>query len=258
MSTTNNGRFDWFEYMTGDVNKAKAFYSELFNWKVEEKAMPQADGSTYTYAMFCANGKPVAGMSAPDHASLANSWLAYTTVANLDNAVKTLQKNGGKVLCAETSLPNIGRWVVATDAQGIAFSPFQSACANCAAPSEMATGQFCWHEISTSNPEQALALYTEMFGWQKGELITSPDGSKYQVLNRVGEERGFGGVFAADEKSKPTWRHYVAVESVDETLARANSLGGKTVWPAMDIGANGRIACFTDNQGAELAIWSAK
>ena len=256
MSTNNSGRFEWFEYMTNDTDKARAFYSELFNWKIEEQKMTRADGSTYTYTMFYANGKLVGGLSKPDHVQLTNTWLAYTTVANLDTAVTYLQQHGGKVLCEE-KLPNIGRWVIAQDPQGIVFSPFESANPNCAAPSDdMATGQFCWHELSTNNPEQATAFYSDIFGWQIGEKTACSGGGSYQILQREG--KNFGGVFAADANSKPIWRHYVAVESVDETAKRVPQLGGKVLWEPMNIGEQGRIACFQDNQGAEIAVWSMK
>lgn len=253
----NTGRFDWYELMTKDINKAKAFYTELFNWKTEAHPVKKSDGSNYEYTIFKANGKPVAGLSLPDHAALNNTWLAYTTVQNLDQAVNTLQKNGGKILVAEEKIPDIGRWVIAIDEQGAVFSPFEPT-HTATETNEMNVGTFCWHELATSDVEKATVFYTEMFGWEKGERSQcTTTGSVYQLLKR--RNQGVGGIYAAKAGNKPSWKHYVTVENVDETAKRCKSLGGSVTMEPENLPEGfGRIACLNDNQGAEIAVWAKK
>ena len=252
MTTKNTGRFAWFDLMTDNVDKAKTFYTELFNWKIQSMSI-----GDQSYEMFAAGEAAVGGIGKAEHPSLNNMWLAYTTVDNLDNTIKYLKQNGGNVLVPEVSLPSIGRWVIATDAQGIVFAPFQSA-NNQTATEKMGypLGQFCWHELGTTDVAKATAFYTEAFGWEKGELNNCSGGGYYQVLQRNGQN--FGGIGTFGPEVKPNWRHYVAVANVDETAARCKQLGGKVIWEPMDIGEQGRIAVLNDTQGAEIAIWAAK
>jgi len=53
----------------------------------------------------------------------------------------------------------------------------------------------------------------------------------------------------------PHWATYVRVASVDETVSKAESLGGKVGAPAMDIPGVGRIAFLQDPTGATIALF---
>jgi uncharacterized protein len=50
------------------------------------------------------------------------------------------------------------------------------------------------------------------------------------------------------------WIPYIAVDNVDESLAKATKLGAKTCVPAMSIGEIGRIAIIQDPQGATIGF----
>ena len=52
----------------------------------------------------------------------------------------------------------------------------------------------------------------------------------------------------------PHWAAYLAVEDCDDTVARAESLGGKVVVPANDIPGVGRFAFVADPQGAVFGV----
>jgi len=58
-----HGAFSWNELMTSDVNGAKTFYAEMFNWKIEEI------DSEMAYNMAKINGQDVAGIM-PTHQKL--------------------------------------------------------------------------------------------------------------------------------------------------------------------------------------------
>ena len=42
MTKIATGKFCWFEYVTKDIQKAKGFFGELFNWGVQSVPMPTA------------------------------------------------------------------------------------------------------------------------------------------------------------------------------------------------------------------------
>jgi predicted enzyme related to lactoylglutathione lyase len=70
-------------------------------------------------------------------------------------------------------------------------------------------------------------------------------------------ERPAGGMYTLPPEMAnvpPNWMVYFAVEDCDATVARAGSLGAKTISPAMDIPGIGRFSILLDPQGAAFAV----
>ena len=81
-----------------------------------------------------------------------------------------------------------------------------------------------------------------------------PDGSTYSMI-KVGEE-GIGGIV---ENAKATagsggWGFYITVDSVDDVLARVESLGGRVLSPAFDAPGVGRMAEIADPDGGRFSV----
>ncbi len=109
-----------------------------------------------------------------------------------------------------------------------------------------------WNELITPDPAAALKFYGGLFGWT-GEPFESVPGQSYTVL-KLGDS-GFGGVMAPPMPGiPPHWLHYVTVTSVDESLAKATSLGATVCLLPTDIGEAGRIAVLKDPQGAVFGL----
>jgi predicted enzyme related to lactoylglutathione lyase len=51
------------------------------------------------------------------------------------------------------------------------------------------------------------------------------------------------------------WNTYIWVESADETAAKVREAGGTVVTEPMDVMDAGRMATFTDSEGAAFGIW---
>ena len=56
----------------------------------------------------------------------------------------------------------------------------------------------------------------------------------------------------------PMWNIYFAAADVDESVAKAQSLGGNVMVPAMDIPDISRFAGLTDSQGAFFSIFKGR
>jgi predicted enzyme related to lactoylglutathione lyase len=114
-------------------------------------------------------------------------------------------------------------------------------------------GAFSWSELQTTDPEGAKIFYGKLFGWSTRDRET-PNG-KYTTC-QVGEQSVAGIVkMPADAPSmQPAWGCFVTVKDVDETLALAASLGGRTVMSPTDVPGVGRMAVLQDPQGALLSI----
>ena len=71
------GKFVWFEHVSNDIAKARAFYEPLFGWHTE--AMPMGGGDPYHVIL---NGGTGIGGYSKAPAGAPNSWLSYLSVAD--------------------------------------------------------------------------------------------------------------------------------------------------------------------------------
>ena len=113
-----HGAFSWNELMTSDVNGAKTFYAEMFNWQIEEVDPEMA------YNMAKINGQDVAGIMPipPEAAGMPAMWGGYVTVDDVDASAKQAVTLGGKILLEARDIPNVGRFCVIADPQGATLS----------------------------------------------------------------------------------------------------------------------------------------
>jgi predicted enzyme related to lactoylglutathione lyase len=109
-----------------------------------------------------------------------------------------------------------------------------------------------WVDVTSKDFEVSQKFYSDMFGWQ---IERGPDefgGYSMAVLNG----RMVAGVSPAMAPEAPSvWSTYVDVASVDDTLAKATAAGGTTIAGPMDVGEAGRMAVFSDPDGAVIGLW---
>ncbi len=116
-----------------------------------------------------------------------------------------------------------------------------------------ATGSFCWNELMTSDAEASRKFYTELFGWESNEMKVGE--TNYTVFKSGDKMIGGMMQMTAECGEMPShWMSYVAVDDVDGTVARVESLGGKTCVPPSDIPTVGRFAVITDPSGATISL----
>lgn len=248
--TPQTGRFVWHELATSDVKRSVAFYTELFAWSVTEEDM----GPAGKYTMLKVGTKGIGGImnlmpgeKAPPH------WRAYCAVDDVDGAAERARGLGGKVLVQPTDILNVGRFAVVADPQGAVLLPFHDKMENPELEGPPPVGTFCWDELMTSDPAAAAAFYTKIYGWTVKEQPMPPSGT-YRVLHRG--ERMSGGIMGLPMPGVPPhWNAYVAVESVDASAKRVETLKGKIIVPPSDIPGMGRFAIFTDPLGASLSLF---
>jgi uncharacterized protein len=121
-------------------------------------------------------------------------------------------------------------------------------------------GQFCWHEIGTTDVSAANEFYGPLMGWNLSETIDS-ETMPYTVIKN--EDISVGGLYKlTDEMTQkgipPHWLPYVAVEDVDGTASKAADLGGKVLTGPIDLPGSGRLVVIEDPTGGVLAAWQAE
>jgi predicted enzyme related to lactoylglutathione lyase len=114
----------------------------------------------------------------------------------------------------------------------------------------------CWIDTSQPDPEAAVAFYSGLFGWEFKDAM--PAGGNYFIARLRGGD--VAAVGSQPEGGPPTavWNTYILVESADEAAAKVLDAGGRVVMDPFDVMDAGRMAVFTDPEGAAFCVWQAK
>jgi uncharacterized protein len=112
------------ELNTSDVDKAKAFYSGLFEWKLED--MPMSGGDPYTMIDVGEDGTG-GGMMKHPMAGAPSAWLAYVNVDNVADATKKAKSLGATIIRDVTEIPGYGAFSIIQDPTGAALGLWTSA-----------------------------------------------------------------------------------------------------------------------------------
>ncbi len=249
-STT--GRFVWYELLTSDVRAAVAYYTEVVGWKAQ-----LFDNGPAPYTMWTASQGPLGGVyDLPDQAKQMGApphWTAHVDVADVDKACAKVKELGGKVYVEPHDIPTVGRYGVIADPQGATICVFKGA-----RPMEphdpTKAGEFCWHELMTSDHAAGFEFYKTLFGWEKKDEFDMGPMGKYWLFGQG--DKTYGGMMTkpADMKMPPAWIYYAEVADLDAAVERAKSKGGKLVNGPMDVPGGTRIAQLFDPQGAFFAL----
>jgi predicted enzyme related to lactoylglutathione lyase len=111
-------------------------------------------------------------------------------------------------------------------------------------------GSWIWYELLTTDADAATDFYSQIIGWTPSKF---PGGTIDYTIMSVGEE-GVGGIMKNPAPTPSAWLGYVGVDDVDATVAKIESLGGKTHMPATDMPGVGRMAMVEDPQGAYFYV----
>ena len=114
-------------------------------------------------------------------------------------------------------------------------------------------------EIPFDDKKRAMKFYGEAFGWKLTDMAemsyvmaeTAPTGD-----NQLPKEPGAinGGLFARP-KEAPNPTIYVGVESIDQTLKKVSTAGGKVVTPKTPIPGMGAFARVSDTEGNVVGLF---
>ena len=113
--------FIHIELDTTDLDRAKAFYSGLFDWKLNDLPMP---GGSYTLIEV---GKGTGGgmMQHPMPGALS-MWLAYVLVDDIGAATKKAMSLGAVVHKDVTEVPGMGWFSIIADPTGAVLGLWQA------------------------------------------------------------------------------------------------------------------------------------
>ena len=116
----------------------------------------------------------------------------------------------------------------------------------------------CWIDTSHPDPEAARSFYGDLFGWKLEDVMPPDSPVRYYVARLPGGDVCAIGPQPEGAPREATWNTYVWVEDADETGAKVRAEGGGVVMEPGDVGDSGRMAVFTDPEGAAFCVWQAK
>jgi len=251
-----HGKWVWFELRTSNVEKSKAFFSELLGWQIAPQEMGGA-----SFEMAKAGGTDVATI-VPLEGKGKSHWVPFSSVPDVDASVKTIEEQKGKTVTPPTDIPNIGRFAVFTDPNGAEFAVFKSTGGDLP-DAPPANGTFVWAEYLTKNKKQhdtALAFYPTALGYTTSQMQMGEGKAKttYDMLSSKGPN-GQDVPRAGVQKAKPAslagqWLPWVTVDDTDALVATAKKLKGKVLLKPNDIPTVGRVAIVADPAGAPLGL----
>lgn len=256
-TTSDTGRFVWYELLTTDPEAALAFYADVIGWKTQP-----FDGGAGDYTMFVSDQGPVGGVTLlPDAAKamgVAPFWQANVVVADVDGTVEDVKRLGGSLYVAE-EVPTVGRFAVIGDPQGAVIAVFKPASAMPPHDTTKA-GEFAWHELYTTDHEAAFGFYQRIVGWERlGAFDMGPMGT-YLLWGRGGTQIGGmmtmppGMTTPTGRAVPPSWMFYVATADLEAALARAKARGATVLNGPMDVPGGQRVVQLMDPQGAAFAL----
>jgi len=116
----------------------------------------------------------------------------------------------------------------------------------------------CWIDTSQPDPDSALAFYGGLFGWEFEDVMPGDPAGKYFIGRIRGGDVAAVGSIPEGLPPVAMWNTYVSVESADEAASRVRDAGGAVVMEPFDIPGSGRMAVFTDPEGAAFCVWEAR
>jgi predicted enzyme related to lactoylglutathione lyase len=109
------------ELNTGDVESAKGFYSQLFDWKLED--MPMGPGMVYT---MLGVGKGVGGgMQTKPMPEAPTMWLPYVEVKDVRATIDRARGAGATIHVEHMEVPGMGALGIFTDPTGASLGVWQ-------------------------------------------------------------------------------------------------------------------------------------
>jgi predicted enzyme related to lactoylglutathione lyase len=109
------------ELNTTDVDKAKAFYGKLFEWKLED--IPMGDSG---YTMIGVGTGTGGGIMKHPVPGAPSAWLAYVEVADIKAATQKAKSLGAQIMKDVTEVMGMGWLSIVIDPTGAALGLWQS------------------------------------------------------------------------------------------------------------------------------------
>ena len=254
------GGFIWYELMTPDPGAAKAFYDAVVGWRIASNTV--APGLEYRM-IGRSDGGNAGGVLTLDPAMAEKGarpcWLGYVAVNDVDATLAKATAAGATVLMAGWDQPGVGRLAMIADPQGAPLylmDPLPPEGDPDKASDAFSVDQpqhVRWNELSTTDPDAAIAFYTGLFGWVQEGAMDMGEMGQYRFLQHDGV--GIGAVMPKMPEMPATfWSYYIGVDDIDRAKAAIEAGGGSILNGPMEIPGGEYALSGLDPQQAAFGL----
>ena len=113
----------------------------------------------------------------------------------------------------------------------------------------------CWIDTTQPDPSHAAEFYSGLFGWECEDVMPPDAPGRYFMARIRGGDVAAISSQMGDTPQPAMWNTYVWVDSADDTAAKVQEAGGQIVVGPFDVMDSGRMAMFSDPEGAMIAAW---
>jgi uncharacterized protein len=113
----------------------------------------------------------------------------------------------------------------------------------------------CWVDTSQPDPDAAAAFYSGLFGWEIEDVMPPDAPGRYLMARIRGGDVAAIGSPPQGAPPAATWNTYIWVDSADDTGVKVRDAGGRMLMEPFDVLDSGRMAAFTDPEGAAFCVW---
>ncbi|MFI7318812.1 VOC family protein [Streptomyces venezuelae] len=253
----------WADAMLPDVEGGKRFYGELFGWTFDTGSGPEYGHCTQAYS----DGLPVAALAPKADGRMPTVWTVYLASPDAAALAERIKGAGGSMITDVMPVGPFGSMGLAADPEGAVFGLWQAG-THQGFGKQGKPGSYCWTEVYSRDKDLVDPFYEHVFGY--GGLDLDLDGEDFRIWSPAGAEPGpdtavGGRSLLSGLTPAPVSDRYVParmpahflvyfnVADADASAAAVTRLGGRVQAPPADT-PYGRIAVFTDNQGATFAV----
>ncbi len=259
--TKLQGKWIWYELLTGDAAGSKAFYEAVLGWRITLGAMQPMN-----YGHIVNDDDQATGGLLPLTAEMtANgahpTWLGYISVDDCDDTVKAIAAQSGKLLMPAFDIPDVGRIAMVADPDGVPFyimtPKMPEGGGGSTAFDREKVGRCGWNELLAPTQATALDFYTSLFGWTLPEPMDMGDWGKYQFIDDGG---GMIGAIMQKPAQAPQggWRFYFRVPDIDAAVAETKARGGQIFQGPMEVPGGDWVINGLDPQGIAFNLVGAR
>lgn len=264
--STPYGSFIWYELMTTDADAAAKFYGSVVGWKIGDR--PDVKSGGQDYRMIARTDGGFAGgvlnlTSDMVQEGARPAWLGYLHVKNVDDAVRTIVADGGKLLMPRMDLP-VGAIAMVTDPMGTPFyvmtpiPPADQPDMKSDVFDPVATQRVRWNELASPDLARAKAFYAKHFGFEFNESMPMGEAGDYWFITHGGVPMIGAIMQKPPEMPSGGWLFYFGVDSVAAAKRAVEAGRGTVLMGPMEVPGGQWIIVATDPLGARFGVVGPK
>ena len=245
-----HGKWVWQELLTGDPERAAAFYESVFGWSISRRGAGER-----AYRLARRDGRPVAGVlriaDGRDGRTPAPRWIGLMSVPDVDAAVALAAAEGGRTLVAPTTQLGRGKVALLADPEGAPFGVIRAVDGD-PADLDPVAGEWLWRELWAADPARMAGFYRALGHYARRRVSSSADRDEW--LLSTGEQPRAGVVGRGESVRESGWLPYLRVADLQATLRAVTAAGGRVLLEPSPQRRAGQVAVIADATGAPLGI----